>query len=100
MPNPPKLDEKLKKYFTLTKKAIEKVKISSNLKPEDRKKAEEIFDLSKRYYEDAKFFERKNDLVNAFGAVCYAHAFLDIGALMGLFDVDDDELFMVEKTKR
>jgi hypothetical protein len=34
--------------------------------------------------------------VNAFGAVCYSHAFLDIGARIGLFDVDDNQLFMVD----
>src|SRR3990167_10594567 len=100
MENVPKINEKLEKYFALTKKAIGKVKISSKITPEDRKKAEEILDLAKRYYEDARFFEKKNDLVNAFAAVCYAHAFLDIGALMGLFDVDDDQLCMVEKNYR
>ena len=87
------LGQKLQKYFELTAKALQIVKISENC---DRKKAEDILDLAKRYYEDAKFFEKKNDLVNAFGAVCYAHAFLDIGARLGYFDVKDSTLFMVD----
>lgn len=28
-----------------------------------------------RYFDDAKYFEKKGDLVNAYGAVVYAHAF-------------------------
>jgi len=88
------LKEKLEKYFSLTKKALDKVKITEK----DRKAAEDLLDLSKRYYQDAKFFEEKDDLTNAYGAVCYTHAFLDAGARLGLFDVDgDNELFMVDE---
>ena len=87
------LQKKLKKYFELTAKALEKVKIVEK----HRKQAEDILDLAKRYYDDAKFFEKKDDLVNAFGAVCYAHAFLDIGARLGFFDAaHDSRLFMVD----
>lgn len=87
-----KLDEKLREYFHLTSKALKKVKIIEKHK----KQGEEILDLAQRYFDDAKFFEKKGDLVNAYGAVVYAHAFLDIGARIGFFDVDDNELFMVD----
>ncbi len=91
------LEQKLQKYFELTSKALKKVKISKNLNSQEKKSAEEILDLSQRYYDDAKYFEKKNDLVNAYGAVVYAHAFLDIGARLGFFDVGkDNELFMVD----
>jgi uncharacterized protein len=89
----PKIEDKLVKYFELTSKALEKVKIVEK----HRKDAEDLLDLAKRYYEDAKFFEKKGDLVNSFGAVCYSHAFLDIGARLGFFDVGkDNKLFMVD----
>ena len=87
------INQKLAKYFELTSKALEKVKIVEKHK----KEAEELLDLAQRYYDDAKYFEGKNDLVNAYGAVVYAHAFLDIGARFGFFDVGkDNELFMVD----
>ena len=87
------IDQKLAKYFELTSRALEKVKIVEKHK----KQADDILDLAKRYYEDAKYFEKKGDLVNAFGAVCYSHAFLDIGARLGFFDVGkDNELFMID----
>ena len=93
------IEQKLKKYFEITGKAIKKVRINNNLDNKSKISAEDIFDLAKRYYEDAKYFESKNDLVNAFGAVVYSHAFLDIGARLGLFDVGDSELFMVDEKR-
>ena len=87
------LNEKLAKYFELTSKALKKVKIVEKHK----KEAEDFLDLSQRYYDDAQYFQKKGDLVNAYGAVVYAHAFLDAGARLGFFDVGkDNELFMVD----
>ena len=87
------IEQKLAKYFELTAEAFKKIKITKK----HQKEAEDILDLAKRYFDDAKYFEKKNDLVNAYGAVVYAHAFLDIGARLGFFDVGkDNELFMVD----
>ena len=89
----PSIEDKLKKYFELTSLALNKVKIVEK----HRKPAEVLLDLAQRYFDDAKYFEKKNDLVNAYGAVVYAHAFLDAGARLGFFDVDkDSNLFMVD----
>ena len=88
-----KITQKLSKYFELTSEALKKVKIVEK----HRKEAEDLLDLAQRYFDDAKHFEKKGDLVNAFGAVCYSHAFLDVGARLGLFDVGkDSRLFMVD----
>ena len=89
------LVQKLQKYFELTAKALKKVKIIKTLDIKTKKSAEDFFDMSQRYYEDAKYFEKKGDLINAYGAVVYAHAFLDAGARLGFFDVgNDSDLFM------
>ena len=87
------IEEKLKKYFELTSSALKKVKIVEK----HRKEAEDLLDLAQRYFDDAKFFEKKGNLVNAYGAICYAHAFLDVGARLGFFDVGkDSKMFMVD----
>ena len=87
------IEQKLQKYFELTSKALKKVKIVEKHK----KEAEDFLDLAQRYFEDAKYFEKKNDLVNAYGAIVHSHAFLDAGARLGFFDVGkDNELFMVD----
>ena len=91
------LEQKLQKYFELTSRALKKVKIYPNLDAKSKKSAEDFFDMARRYFDDAKYFEEKGDLVNAFGAVVYSHAFLDAGARLGFFDVGkDNELFMVD----
>ncbi len=92
----PTIEEKLAKYFMLTKKALAVVKIKGELTQKEKNQANDLLHLAQCYYEDAQHFEKKKDTVNAFGAVCYAHAFLDVGARLELFDVDDDTLFMVD----
>lgn len=90
-------DEKLKKYFDVTKRAIAKVKIIEKGEIDFRKAAEDFLDMAKRYFSDAKHFKEKGDIVTAFAALNYAHGWLDAGARLGLFDVGgDSELFTVD----
>ncbi len=91
-------DEKLKKYFTVTGKALKKVKTGKERKIKWKESADDFLDMAQRYYSDAKYFEKKNDYVNAFACLNYAHGWLDAGARLGLFDVDGDNvLFTVDK---
>ncbi|MBI2134037.1 DUF357 domain-containing protein [Candidatus Woesearchaeota archaeon] len=85
-------DEKLDRYFSVTRAAIAKVVISA-INEEQKRIAEDLFDMAQRYFSDAAHFREKGDFVSAFGAVNYAHAWLDAGARMGLFDVHDSDLF-------
>lgn len=89
--------EKLAKYFAVTRKALDKAKHSIPEKTHLRKAADDFLDMAKRYLADAEHFEKKGDIVTAFGALNYAHGWLDAGARLGLFDVGhDSELFTVE----
>lgn len=91
------IEQKLKEYFELTSKAMNKVKINGSLDANSKKSAEDFLDMAKRYFADAEYFDKKGDLINAYGAVVYAHAFLDAGARLGFFDVgNDSSLFMVD----
>ena len=90
-------EEKLSKYFDVTKKALEKLKICMPAKTHLNTVAEDFLDMAKRYYEDAKHFHENKDQVNAFAALNYAHGWLDAGARLGLFDVEhDNKLFTVD----
>ncbi len=87
--------EKIKKYLSVTKKALDMV----NENPIDYKRksqAEDFYDMAYRYYSDAGYFFSKGDYINAFAAVNYAHAWLDAGARIGLFKVKDSKLFTVD----
>jgi len=89
-------EEKLQKYFKITGEAIKKVKIKEPQNVDLKAVAEDFLDMAKRYYEDAKHFKEKGDMVTAFAALNYAHGFLDAGARLGVFDVKDSRLFAAE----
>lgn len=86
--------EKLEKYFDLTSRALEKVKESIINGKENY--AKEIINMVENYLSDAKHFEEKENFVNAFAALNYAHGWLDSGVRLDIFKVDDDSLFTVK----
>jgi len=88
-------EEKLEKYFSITKEALDMIK-EKGIDQAQKEKAEEVLDMARRYYEDAKHFKEKGDIVTAFAALNYAHGWLDCGARLGLFKVKDSRLFTVE----
>ena len=87
--------EKLEKYFKVTEEALKKAESSSN-KTDLVKEREDMLDMIKRYISDAKHFYSKEDFVNAFAALNYAHGWLDAGARLKIFDVHDSKLFTVD----
>ena len=90
-------DEKLEKYFDVTKRALEKVTIIAPKKTHLEKMAQDFFDMAQRYFDDANHFKKQGDIVTAFAALNYAHGWLDAGARAGLFDVERDNiLFTVD----
>lgn len=88
-------EEKLKKYITIAKKAIEKAEKSKN-RTSLVKEREDCLDMIKRYFSDALHYKEKGDFVTAFAALNYAHGWLDACARIGIFDVHDSELFTVD----
>lgn len=90
-------EEKLKKYFDITGKALKKAKIAAPKGTHLFNAANDFLSMANNYYSDAKHFQQKNDFVNAFAALNYAHGWLDAGARIGLFDVKhDSKLFTVD----
>jgi len=83
-------EEKVEKYLRITSEALSKAKIAAPEKSFNRKLAEDFMKMARAYFEDAKDFAAKGDLVNAFACVNYAHGWLDSGARIGLFDVGGD----------
>lgn len=87
-------DEKLKKYFSVTKKALDMV--TGKFDMARKAQAADFLDMASRYYSDAQHFYSNGDYINAFAAVNYAHGWLDAGARIGLFKVKDSKLFTVD----
>ena len=68
--------EKIEKYFNLTTKALQIAK--KNIK--EKKQAKEIILMVECYLSDSQHFKKNKDYVNAYGALNYAHGWLDSGA--------------------
>ena len=86
--------EKLLHYLNLTKEARKK---ATAIHPEGSKEAEMLAVLIRMaddYASDANYFMENGDYIRAFGAINYAHAWIDAGIKLRLLDGHgDDELF-------
>ena len=83
---------RLEKEFDITKRALKAIKLSGKNDSEAKK----LLDFAQRYFKDAEHFKKQGDWASAFGALNYAHAWLDAGARSGIFKVKDKELFTVD----
>ena len=89
--------ERLDKYLDLTATALQKVKLMKNLSQREKEIGEKYLEMARSYLSDANHFKENGDWINAFAAVNYAHAWLDAGAIVKIFDVDGDNvLFTVD----
>ena len=86
-------EEKLTKYFTITGEALA---MATAAEKTNEEQAADFLDMASRYYSDAKHFKDKGDYVLAFAALNYAHGWLDAGARIRLFKVNDSRLFTVD----
>lgn len=87
--------EKLNRYFSITQEALQQAKIALDEKRLEQ--AKDFLDMAQRYHDDARYFlDKKQDAVLAFAALNYAHGWLDAGARIGLFQVNDSRLFTVD----
>lgn len=85
------INRKLDKYFAMTEKALSLITAQKN------EQASDVISMAKNYLSDAKHFRKKGDLLTALAAASYAHAWLDAGARLKLFRVDNSSnLFTVD----
>lgn len=84
---------KITKYCNLTSRAL---KIAKKSIAKSREiEAREIILMVESYLSDSKYFENKEDFVNAFACLNYSHGWLDAGARLKIFNVTDNKLFTV-----
>ena len=85
--------EKVEKYLELTAESRGKATPIAESE-EDLTRLESMMRMCDDYQADAKHFLEKGDLVRAFGAINYAHAWIDAAVRIGLMDGHgDDRLF-------
>lgn len=89
------LNEKVERYERLLKEALAKAKFTPIEKSHMHKIASDYHIMASSYYGDGIHFVENSDPVNALVCFSYGHAWLDAGARLGVFDVDDDVLFTI-----
>ncbi len=82
-------DERLEREFKVTEDTLNKITIKIDKNNKLYENALHFLDTAKRYYEDAKYFKKKGDKASAFGALNYAHGWLDAGKNIGIFKVKE-----------
>ena len=92
---PADLYEKTERYKKLLSAAIEKAIPSPIEASHMMAVAKDFKTMAESYYNDGLYFIEQGDYVNALASFSYGHAWLDAGAKLGIFDVDDDVLFTI-----
>jgi len=87
------LKNKVEKYRKLTGKALKVIEINEKNSEKENQIAKDFLSMAKNYFNDAKHFEEKGDLLTALAAYSYAHAWLDAGVRARIFKAEDDQLF-------
>jgi hypothetical protein len=85
--------QKIEKYISITEKALKIAEKSVN--PKMKKQAKEILEMVSCYLSDSKHFKEKKDYINSFASVNYSHGWLDSGARLKIFVVDNSDLFTI-----
>ena len=84
-------EERVKKYISITIQARKKAP-PNNLNKYDLERLDSMMRMCDDYYSDSKYFLEKGDLVRAFGAINYSHAWIDAAVKIGLMDGHGDDV--------
>tara|TARA_B100000003_G_scaffold12749_1_gene10583 strand:+ start:173 stop:472 length:300 start_codon:yes stop_codon:yes gene_type:complete len=86
--------ERVEKYLDITRRARAKATPLVKAGSEEASRLEVMLRMADDYASDARHFLSTGDLVRAFGAINYAHAWIDAGVKIGwLNGHGDDVLF-------
>lgn len=92
------LKGKVEKYLKIEEDALSKIRIIAPVDSYLEKLAQDNLVMIKSYFEDARHFYEKGDLINAFAALNYSYGWIDSGVRLGIFDGSGDHrLFTLYK---
>ncbi len=89
------LEEKVKRYEELLRKALSAFEVAPQENSHLRKVADDFSNMAGSYYEDGRQFLEEGDTVNALVCFSYGHAWLDAGVKLGVFKASDENLFTI-----
>jgi len=83
--------ERVKHYLSITEKARGKATPLAST-PEQKVMLKTLLSMADDYAHDAQYFLKQGDLIRAFGAINYAHAWIDAGVKLRLLDGHGDDV--------
>lgn len=86
------LRERVLRYISIEEEALGKVKISVGKDSFLHTYAEDSLQMVRNYFQDAKYFMAKGDLLNSFAALNYSYGWLDSLVRLGVLDGDGDHV--------
>ncbi len=89
------LEEKVKRYEELLRKALNAFEVAPQENSHLRKVSDDFSNMAGSYYNDGVRFLKEGDLVNALVCFSYGHAWLDAGVKLGVFKAGDENLFTI-----
>ncbi|MEC7065300.1 MAG: DUF357 domain-containing protein [Candidatus Thermoplasmatota archaeon] len=84
--------ERVEKYLDITRRARAKATPLVKAGSEEASRLEVMLRMADDYASDARHFLSTGDLVRAFGAINYAHAWIDAGVKIGWLDGHGDDV--------
>ena len=84
--------ERVEKYLDITRRARAKATPLVKAGSEEASRLEVMLRMADDYASDARHFISTGDLVRAFGAINYAHAWIDAGVKIGWLDGHGDDV--------
>jgi len=95
MDQPAVLEEKVKKYESMLRRALSAFEVAPQENSHLREVADDFSSMASSYYDDGRYFLEQGDQVNALACFSYGHAWLDAGVKLGVFKVSDESLFTI-----
>ena len=90
-PNETLTIERVQHYLSITEKARQKATSLASTS-EEESMVNTLLSMADDYANDAQYFLDKGDLIRAFGAINYAHAWIDAGVKLRLLDGHGDDV--------
>ncbi len=82
----------VEKYLNLTRTARDKISNFENQTNKEKEMVENMLEMADNYISDANHFFQIKDYVRSYGAINYAHAWIDACVKLGLMDGHDDDV--------
>ena len=83
--------ERVKHYLSITEKARAKATPIAST-PDEESMLKTLLSMADDYANDAQYFLEQGDFIRAFGAINYAHAWIDAGVKLRLLDGHGDDV--------